>query len=129
MLFEKKGGKSGDRFIKIGNLFCAQFSCILESSEFNTTYVNKFQTVLDGQTDFEVEIIVNLFLRNLFRCLCYVISKWKMIFERRIGRDVEGKVRASIFRHLDRERKTTMHSSPHNFLRLGVRKRNHPNSK
>jgi hypothetical protein len=52
-----------------------------------------------------------------------------MIFEKRIGNDVEGKVRATIFRHLDVRRETTKHNSPHNFLRPGIRNWDHANSK
>ena len=80
-------------------------------------------------TDLQTIITINWFLRNFFRCSCYATSKWKIIFERLIRKDVKGKVRASIIRHLDRRKEITRHSSPHNFLRLGIRTRDHTNSK
>jgi len=52
-----------------------------------------------------------------------------MIFERRIRIDVEEKVRATIYRHLKRRRERTRHNIPHNLLKLGIRTRDHPNSK
>ena len=68
--FSKKGGKSGDAFSSIRILLCAQFSCVLEGSEFNTTLSSKFQTILDGHTDFEFEIIINwFFLKKPFQVL------------------------------------------------------------
>jgi hypothetical protein len=80
-------------------------------------------------TDLQTIITINWFLRNVFTCSCYATSKWKIIFERLIRKDVKGKVCAPIFRHLDRRKEITRHNSTHNFLRLGIRTRDHLNSR